>query len=36
MGESRGVYRILVGKRVGKGTLGRPRHGLEEQIKRDL
>jgi len=26
MGERRGVYRVLVGKPVGKRPLGRPRH----------
>jgi len=27
MGERRGVYRVLVGKLEGKGSLGRPRRG---------
>jgi hypothetical protein len=33
MGESRGVYRVLVGKPEGKKTLGRPRHRWEDNIK---
>jgi len=32
MGESRGVYRVLVGKREGKRPLGRPRHRWEDNI----
>jgi hypothetical protein len=36
MRESRGVYRVLVGKPEGKRPLGRPRHGLEDNIKMDL
>ena len=36
MGESKGVYSILVGKPDGKRPLGRPRRRWEEQIKRDL
>jgi hypothetical protein len=36
MGESRGVYRILVGKPEGKRPLGRPRHRWEDGIKMDL
>jgi len=36
MGESRGVYRVLVGKPEGKRPLGRPRHRWEENIKMDL
>jgi hypothetical protein len=35
-GECRGVYRVLVGKPEGKRPLGRPRHGLEDNIKMDL
>jgi hypothetical protein len=27
MGESRGIYRVLVRKSEGKRPLGRPRHG---------
>jgi hypothetical protein len=36
MGESRGVYTVLVGKPKGKRPLGRPRHRREANIKRDL
>ena len=36
MGESRGVYRILVGKPEGKRSLGRPRRRWEDNIKMDL
>jgi len=36
MGESRGVYRILVGKPEGKRPLGRPRPRWEENIKINL
>jgi hypothetical protein len=36
MGESRGVYRGLMGKPVGKRPLGRPRRRLEDTIKMDL
>ena len=36
MGESRGVYRVLVGKLEGKRPLGRPRRGWEDNIKMDL
>ena len=32
MGEGRGVYRVLVGKR----TLGRPKHRWENNIRMDL
>ena len=32
-GESRGVYRVLVGKPEGKRPLGRPRHRWEDNIK---
>jgi len=35
-GESRGVYRVLVGKPEGKRPLGRPRHRWEDIIKMDL
>jgi len=31
MGESKGVYRFLVGKPNGKGPLGRPRHTWENR-----
>jgi hypothetical protein len=33
VGERRGVYRDLVGKPEGKGTLGRPRRKWEDNIK---
>ena len=36
MGESRVVYRVLVVKREGSRPFGRPRHGLEDNIKMDL
>ena len=36
MGERRGVYRVLVGKRKGKRPLGRPRRRWENTIKVDL
>jgi hypothetical protein len=36
MGERRGLYRLLVGKPMGKRPLGRPRHRWEEDIKMDL
>jgi len=36
MGESRGVYRVLLGKPQGKRTLGRPRRRWEDNIKIDL
>ena len=36
MGEGRGVYRVLVGKPVGKRPLGRPRRRSEDNIKMDL
>jgi len=36
MGESRGVYRVLVGKPEGKRLLGRPRCRWEVNIKMDL
>jgi hypothetical protein len=35
MGESRGVYRVLVGKSEGKTPPGRPRHRWEDNIKMD-
>jgi len=35
-GEKRGVYRILVGKPVGKKPLGRPKLRWEDNIKMDL
>jgi len=36
MVESRGVYRVLVGKPEGRSPLGRPRHRWEDNIKMDL
>ena len=36
MGESRGVYRVLVGKPEGKRPLGKPRHRWEDNIKMNL
>jgi len=36
MVDSRGVHRILVGKRKGKRPLGRPRHRWDDNIKMDL
>jgi hypothetical protein len=35
MGDKRDVYRVLVVKRKGKSTLGRPRRGWEDNIKMD-
>jgi len=36
MGERRGVYRVLVGKREGRRQLGWPRRRWEDNIKMDL
>jgi hypothetical protein len=36
MRESRGMYRVLVGKPEGKTPLGRYRHRWEDNIKMDL
>jgi hypothetical protein len=36
MRERRGAYRILGGKREGKGPIGRLRHRWEDNIKMDL
>jgi hypothetical protein len=36
MEESRGVHRVLVGKREGKKPLRRPRRRWEDNIKMDL
>jgi len=36
MGESRGVYRVLVRKPEGKRQLGRPRRRWADNIKMDL
>ena len=35
-GESRGVYRVLVGKPEGERPLGRHRHRWEDNIKVDF
>ena len=36
MGESRGVYKVLVGKPEAKRPLGRPRRRREDNIKMDI
>jgi len=36
MGESRGIYRVLVGKPEGKRPFGRPQHRWEDNIKIEL
>jgi hypothetical protein len=36
MGEGRKVYRVLVGKSVGKRPLERPRRRWEDGIRMDL
>jgi hypothetical protein len=36
MMESRGVYRVLVGKPAGRRPIGRPRLRREDNIKMDL
>ena len=36
MGESRGLYRVLVGKPKGERPIGRPRHRWEDNIKMDF
>jgi hypothetical protein len=36
MGERKGVYRVLVGKTVGKKPLGRPSRRWEDNSKMDL
>jgi hypothetical protein len=36
IGESRGVYRVLVGKHEGKRLLGRSRGRREDNIKTDI
>ena len=36
MGESRGAYRVLVGKPEGSRPLGRPRRRWKDNIKMDL
>ena len=36
MGESRGAYRVLVGKPEGRRPLERPRYRWEDNIKTDF
>ena len=36
MGKTRGVYSVLVGIPEGRRPLGRPRRGLDDNIKIDL
>jgi hypothetical protein len=36
LGETRGMYRVLVGKPDGKRPLGRPRRRWEDNIKMDV
>ena len=36
MGESRGVYRVLVGKPEGKRPLEKPRRRWEDNMKMDV
>jgi len=36
MGEERGVYRVLLGKREERRPLGRPRHKWVDNIRMDL
>ena len=36
MGERRGVFRVLVGKRERERPFGRPRHRWEDNIAMDL
>ena len=36
MGDSRGAFRVLVGKSEGWRPLGRPRHRWEDNVKMDL
>ena len=36
MGEEKGVYRVLVGKREGRRPLGRPRRRWVDNIRMDL
>jgi hypothetical protein len=36
MGESRSIYRVLLGKPDGKRPLGRPRRRWEDNIKKGL
>jgi hypothetical protein len=36
MEERRGIYRVLVGRPIGKRPLGRPRCRWEDNVKMDL
>jgi hypothetical protein len=36
MGETRSAYKVLVGKRVGKRPLGKPRRRFKDNIKTHL
>ena len=36
MGEKRGAYRVFVGRPEGKRSLGRHRHGWDDNIKVDV
>ena len=36
VGETRGAYRVLMGKPEGRRPLGRPRHRWEDNIKMDI
>ena len=36
MGERRGIYRVSLGKPVGKRPLGKPRRRWQDNIKIDL
>jgi hypothetical protein len=36
MGERRGAYRVVVGRRERRRPLGKPRHRWEDKIKMDL
>ena len=36
MGQRRGIYKVLVGKREGKRQLGRPRRRWEDNIKMNV
>ena len=36
MGEGRSAFKVITGKRVGKGPLGRPRRRWEDNIRMDL
>ena len=36
MGERRGTFRVVVGRREAKRQLGRPRHKWKDNIKTDL